>query len=287
MPDGGIILANTTDPMWIDGGRFDGMYNYVSHGFDFNWAINNPMKSWYVPCVMPGFSAQRVGYPRHTTFPREQVETYHHQWESALSVGIQPQMVVITSFNEWHEGTQIEPAAPGVTSDRGFEYLDYGPLEPESYLATTHEWVQVFSDMGWPPTYQVQFRIRTTSDWTELLLLEGGTLTRPDMDFISEEAIVGGFEHGSFILEQEVPRAEAGLEVELTMNLLFINLDPDGNQIFEIARGHLGMTEVEILNYIGDEPVLIETIRWGGVVEGERNAFQFEIPTSLFMEPPS
>jgi hypothetical protein len=107
------------------------------------------------------------------------------------------------------------------------------------------------------------------------------------MDFVSEEATNGGFNHGQFILEQEVPRAEAGLEVELTMNLLFIHLDPDGNQVFEIARGHIGMTEVEILNYIGDEPVLIETIRWDGIAEGERNAMQFEIPTSLFMEPPS
>jgi hypothetical protein len=259
----------------------------VSHGFDFNWAINSPMKSWYVPCVMPGFSAQRVGYPQNTTFPREQVETYHHQWESALSVGIQPQMVVITSFNEWLEGTQIEPAAPGITSDLGFEYLDYDPLEPETYLAITREWVDEYSAKQWPPYYQVQFRIRTTSDWTELLLIEGGTLIRPDMDFMSEEAPNGGFNHGQFILEQEVPRAEAGLEVELIMNLLFMNLDPESNQIFEIARGHLGMTEVEILNYTGDEPVPIETIRWDEVAEGDRNAMHFEIPTSLFMEPPS
>jgi glycoprotein endo-alpha-1,2-mannosidase len=40
-----------------------------------------------------------------------------------------PSMVGVTSFNEWHEGTQIEPAAPRPG------YPDYAPLPPEGYLA--------------------------------------------------------------------------------------------------------------------------------------------------------
>jgi serine/threonine protein kinase len=287
MPDGGIVIANTTDPNWVNVGHFDGIYNYASHDADFNWSINIPMNAWYTPCVMPGFSAQRLGYPKETFLPRNQGETYHHQWNSALDTGIEPQMVVITSFNQWHEGTQIEPAAPGFTTDQGFEYMDYGEFEPEIYLTMTNEWVNVISTKEWPPVYRVQFRIKSTSDWTDLVLLEGGTLIRPDLEYLSNEALGGGFNHGQFFLQQEVTRAEEGFEVELIMNLLLMNLDPEAIQIFQIERGYLGTTEVQIMNYIGDEPVLVETIQWDGIAEGSRNAKQFEIPSSLLIEPPS
>ncbi len=287
MPDGGIVIAHTTDPKWIDGSRFDGMYNYVSHDSDFNWSINIPMNAWYVPCVMPGFSAQRIRYPEETFLPRNQGETYHHQWNSAFDVGVEPQMIAITSFNEWHEGTQIEPAAPGFTTDQGFEYMDYGEFEPEVYLTMTNEWVNVFNTKEWPPKYRVQFRMKSTSDWTDLVLVEGGTLIRPDLEYLSDEAVYGGFNHGRLFLQQEVPRAEAGLEVELIMNLFFMNLDPDTILIFEIERGHLGMTQVEIFNYVGEEPVLVETFLWDGIVDSGRNATAFEIPASLLIEPPS
>jgi hypothetical protein len=287
MPDGGIILAASSESKWVDDGHFDGLYNYVSHNSDFNWSVNIPMHAWYVPCVVPGFSAQRIDYPEDTFLSRNQGETYQHQWHSALDVGIQPQMVAITSFNEWHEGTQIEPAAPSFTTNQGFEYKDYGRLEPEAYLTRTSEWVNEFSAKEWPQFTRIQFRIRSTSDWTELLLLHGGTLTRPDIEHLSAEANNGGFNHGQFFLDQESSRAEAGMEVELIMNLLFMNLDPESNQIFEIARGHLGMTEVQILNYVGEEPVLVETILWDGIVDSERNAIEFQIPASLLIEPPS
>ncbi|MGB1601799.1 MAG: hypothetical protein ACPIOQ_54230 [Promethearchaeia archaeon] len=36
-----------------------------------------------------------------------------------------PSIVSLTSFNEWHEGTQLEPA-----SARRDSYLDYGNVGP-------------------------------------------------------------------------------------------------------------------------------------------------------------
>ena len=48
----------------------------------------------------------------------------------------------ITSFHEWHEGTQIEPAVPFKSDD--FEYLDYSPLAPDYYLTRTAELVSAW-----------------------------------------------------------------------------------------------------------------------------------------------
>ena len=33
--------------------------------------------------------------------------------------------MTITSYNEWHEGTQIEPAAPSPARRGGYRYLSY------------------------------------------------------------------------------------------------------------------------------------------------------------------
>ena len=52
---------------------------------------------------------------------------------------LSPELVGITSFNEWHEGTQIEPAVPKQIP--GFTYLDYQPLSADYYLKRTAYWI--------------------------------------------------------------------------------------------------------------------------------------------------
>ena len=47
----------------------------------------------------------------------------------------------ITSFNEWGEGTQIEPAMKFSTESRKYE--DYGD-NPYHYLNITKEWTEAF-----------------------------------------------------------------------------------------------------------------------------------------------
>lgn len=54
-------------------------------------------------------------------------------WKAALQ--LKPEIISITSFNEWHEGTQIETAV----KKQGYD--DYG-RDPDMYLKITKEMVK-------------------------------------------------------------------------------------------------------------------------------------------------
>ena len=60
------------------------------------------------PSVGPGYDGHRAGEPPLGR-PRQNGATYDLLWTAALAA--HPDVVTITSFNEWGEGTQIEPAA--------------------------------------------------------------------------------------------------------------------------------------------------------------------------------
>ena len=112
-------------------------------------------------------------------------------------------------------------------------------------------------------------------------------MLRPFFHYVSENITNAGFHENQLFLNQEVGDANAGTVIEMSMDILITDLDPGGALIFEIERGHIGRTEVEIMNFVTDEPILIDTFLWAGINEGPRNAIQFEIPASLIIEPPS
>ena len=148
LPQGALVIANTTSAAAVDGGHFDGLYNYATlhpeqHG-SFGWARRLPAGALYVPSVIPGMSARRVGYAESTYVARNNGQTYNDQWTAALGTGVPPFMVTITSFNEWHEGTEIEPPATSKNDGNGHPYADFGSLAPDGYLTLTREWIGKF-----------------------------------------------------------------------------------------------------------------------------------------------
>lgn len=62
-------------------------------------------------------------------------------WEKAIAV--KPAHVSITSFNEWHEGSQIEAAKPYQSTT--YKYMDYSPLPEDYYLTKTRDWAEIFN----------------------------------------------------------------------------------------------------------------------------------------------
>lgn len=282
MPTGGLMIADRPDGAWIDGGHFDGLYQYVTleRNPDFSWARTLPPGGWYIPSVLPGFSATRVGYNASTYTARRNGDTYRNQWAAALSTGIEPKMVTITSFNEWHEGTQIEPAAGGAQRRDGSRYDGYRALGEEGYLEITAEQVAAYLATDWEAIAapRVRLRMATTSDWSTLTLVSGGEWIQPEVLSLSETAWYQFEGEGGerLALFQSLADAEAGRTVELVIEMGLL-VGGDTLQL-RIERGGLGWTEVGM-------GTAAETVvhRWAGwsdaLVDGEsgRNPDLFEV----------
>jgi len=120
--------------VWIGEGD---VFGYLSvfdgiHPYSITWSANPAAqlasyasrtrsmgadKLW-VATVMPGYDDTRLGrgaagYSRD----RQGGALYRSIWEGAIATN--PAMISITSFNEWPEGSQIEPSARYVTSTCG------------------------------------------------------------------------------------------------------------------------------------------------------------------------
>ncbi|MGG7551935.1 glycoside hydrolase family 99 protein [Chryseobacterium arthrosphaerae] len=137
------LWVEQKDAEFFDAAGFDGFYTYfASEGFVFgsttaNWKfLADYAKDHhliFIPCVGPGYSDTRIRPWNEANFKdRNGGKYYENMFDAAIKV--KPDFIAITSFNEWHEGTQIEPAVPKKSGD--FTYEDYGK-DPQFYIKET------------------------------------------------------------------------------------------------------------------------------------------------------
>ncbi len=282
-PDSAIVIANTLIGARVDLNHFDGLYNYATPHLDvdggFKWAQGVPPNAWYVPSVLPGLSAKRIGYDPAVFIERLGGGTYDTQWEAALGVGVRPHLVAITSFNEWLEGTQIEPALP---TDRGRPdpYLDYGNLPGDGYLDMTRGWIDRLQGYAWDEGIRARVRLTTTSSWSFVRTISGADWARPVLVSAAGPAEEAGFHFDLLKLSQSLGSAEAGTPIEVVFDLRLTNLDPSGEFVFDIGRGHIGSTDFEVFRYDGGEPVSVGRFTWSGITSDPENRETFRIPAS-------
>ncbi len=123
-------LRNTIDPnhndFWLGGGTdfsYLNVFDAIQY-FDISWessqgvammSYNRRLNSYnashgtdrpFVATVMPGYDDRILRGGHHR--PREDGAYYHATWDDAERYNAEA--VVITSWNEWYEGSQIEPS---------------------------------------------------------------------------------------------------------------------------------------------------------------------------------
>ncbi len=145
------LFAGTELVGFAAAGHFDGFYTYDFMNYGGNKFVRLCTQAHAVhllcaPSVGPGYDGVRAGEPAVVS-PRRNGATYDGLWTAALAA--HPDIVTITSFNEWGEGTQIEPAAP----HRGYSAYDgawglTGIAAETSYLTRTAYWAGRFHSGG-------------------------------------------------------------------------------------------------------------------------------------------
>ena len=120
------LYAQTSDAVRAAEAGFDGVYTYdvyAVRGGAFAGFCAGARKAGIAcaPSVGPGYNAARATSD-HRVRSRRAGATYDGMWRAAIAA--EPDRITITSYNEWHEGTQIEAARARPTSDlRGLREL--------------------------------------------------------------------------------------------------------------------------------------------------------------------
>ncbi|NUT45331.1 MAG: alpha-mannosidase [Thermoactinospora sp.] len=150
--DDNIILAQTTDTSKI--AHFNGLYTYdgiagaTAPGWRQAGEYAKANGLIWAPSVAPGYIDDRA-VPGNTTptITRDDGAAYDKQWNNALTN--QATWVSVTSFNEWHEGSVIEPADSSPPPGYGYQTFDgaygkRGKAAETAYLDRTKYWVDRF-----------------------------------------------------------------------------------------------------------------------------------------------
>lgn len=254
----------------VTNGHFDGGYNYStlhlkSEG-GFEWSKALPKNALYIPSVIPGNSADRVGYEKSTLVPRRDGLEYVDQWTAALSTGVAPDFVSITSFNEWHEGSGIEPARSNFkTASR--TYLDFGDVGENGYLEATASWVRKIEQDGFSKTATtpVKITVSTSSDWS-LTKIVAGELTRPWLISRSDSAASAHYSSIGFDLSQSLQKAQASQSISVSYEFEAIGRSLS----FVNDSGWIGQTTltIEIPNSNGWK--VLKVLTWSGGPENNK-----------------
>ena len=142
-PNNGLLWsADTVNANYLD--AFDSIHLFSAGKWAANTDVKQVLGQWrattdqynrshntqrlWTAGVIPGWDESRVLPPRPDAkvFPRQDGALYETAWEGAIASN--PEWITITSWNEWFEGTQIEPSA------------GYG----NKYLELTRKWVARF-----------------------------------------------------------------------------------------------------------------------------------------------
>lgn len=164
----------------------------------------------------------------------------------------------------------IAPAEPSIEPTHAIQPADMPAIEPTAEPLNTEDYAS--PDM--------RIHITTTSDWTAFRLVDGASLDDIQILSSSPRATEASFNLDKFVLIQPIGQAEAGASVELVADLYFREDNLRENLEFEIDRGHIGGTKVEIYSYACSNPTLVDTFTWEGIQPSGENIRRVTMPVA-------
>jgi len=178
--DGHFLYTNT----WNPPADLSAVNQKFANSVDQMRQATGAPKLW-VATVMPGYDDTRIRPNNGFAQDRAGGGYYAQSWQAAIASA--PNWVVITSFNEWPEGTHIEPSAA------------YG----DQFIGATANWANQFKSAGGAPTTQLVASTAAAAETpaaavepatptayvvTELLNLRAG----PGVDFALQGTVPAG-----------------------------------------------------------------------------------------------
>jgi len=149
----GLWVGKNDGKFFVKSG-FDGFYTYfATDGFVYgsttsNWQhLSHFAKKHdliFIPSVGPGYIDTRIR-PWNDKNTRSRGDGTYYEKMFSSAAKLNPDYISITSFNEWHEGTQIEPAIPKSIYD--YTYEDYGKdVDPHFYINMTRNLINEYQN---------------------------------------------------------------------------------------------------------------------------------------------
>ncbi|KAH0787091.1 glycoprotein endo-alpha-1,2-mannosidase-like [Histomonas meleagridis] len=135
---------------------FDSVYSYfASESFTYcsnisHWKSlvtdSQERNISFFPTVGPGYDNEKVDVWNHeATRSRENGLYYDRMWNAAIETS--PKVIIVNSFNNWMEGTQIETAI----NKKGFEFNERNWCQngdANEYIERTKKWVKKYKEMN-------------------------------------------------------------------------------------------------------------------------------------------
>jgi len=271
----------------------------------------------YMPVVYPGtaFHNSNNGLgpvPPNQPFnliPRRGGQLYWRQVYNAVSMGAP--MIFNAMFDEVDEDTAMYKVAATVNDQPvGVEllsmdadgqklpsdwYLRLGgaatkmlqggipltpqiPLNPDGSLRSTFA-----PPPPTPQTFRARIGIQTTADWTTVQISDA-TVARSLRVSVTGATSNASYDGAKFSINQPLKAAQAGKAVSMTWDLFLASLIPTSAIKIEIDRGSIGATTVTLYNYLGAQPVAVESIKWAGT-PGGLNPKTVSWPARVLLQP--
>jgi len=234
-----VNIADTLDLQYLD--VFDGLHTYGTGGAaglgdelpSTYRSLSRAVKSWsllngtggrriWAATISPGWDLRNsIGFP-NIFQPREEGGYYNSTYSAAVES--EPDWILITSFNEWWENTEIEPSKA-----YGYQYIDLTTAYTSEFKQTT-----------FLPLLRISRTLTVNDQVGKLHITIRNIGNGSAINMITEDPVLDGKENTTRTLDRLLPDDEVSYDVLFPVPLLQAAVNvPEGKVTVKDSYGRL------------------------------------------------